>query len=347
MNWYLENGKESDVVNYSQVELKRNVENYPFSHKMTSEQRKKLLETVKYITPSLGYHLQYFAMKDMDEITIRALAEKKLIPYGFGKNEDTAILMNDEENICILIGGEEHIIIQVFVPGLDLQNAMYLATEIDEKMQQQLKFSYNEKYGYLTANPMSCGTGVKAYTIVHLPALTISHNLSKMIAMIQNLGMIVTNEYGEDIQENTAVYKITNHQTIGLTEEAIIKNIENITKRVIEQERVARKYLGKHAIELADKVYRSYGILVNAKKLTYKETEQLLSDVKLGTDLGIIVELNDAKVKKMLFYAKEANLLKREGKVYNAEEIEIKRAEVMKQIARRKLKMKGVNEYGI
>ena len=49
----------------------------------------------------------------------------------------------------------------------------------------------------------------------------------------------------------------------------------------------------------------------------------------------------------MLFYAKEANLLKREGKVYTTEEIEIKRAEVMKQIARRKLKMKGVNEYGI
>ncbi len=337
MNWYLENGKESDVVNYSKVELKRNVEGYPFSHKMTEEQRKKFLESVKYITPSLGFHLQYFSMKDIDDITKRVLIEKNLIPYYFARRkEDTAILINDEENICVLVGGEEHLIIQVFVPGLDLQNAMYLAKEIDEKIQQQLNFSYHEKYGYLTANPMSCGTGLRGYTVLHLPGLKISNNLSKMINIIQNFGMIVTNEYDEDIEGNENIYKITNHQTMGITEETIIKNIENITKRVIEQERIARKYLGKNEVQLADKVYRSYGILINAKKLSYKEVEQLLSDVKLGTDLGIILELNDTKVKKMLLYAKEANLLKKEGKVYNREEIEIKRAELMKQIARRK-----------
>ena len=109
--------------------------------------------------------------------------------------------------------------------------------------------------------------------------------------------------------------------------------MENITKKVIEQERNIRKYLGKNEIELEDKVYRSFGILTNAKKLTVKETEELLSDVKLGTDLGIISELNDVKVKKMMLYTKDANLLKRIGKLSNQLETDIKRAEIIKQIA--------------
>lgn len=45
-------------------------------------------------------------------------------------------------------------------------------------------------------------------------------------------------------------------------------------------------------------MYRSFGILTNARILSSDECRGLISDVKLGTDLGIINELNDQKVKK-------------------------------------------------
>ncbi len=334
MNWYLENGKESDVVIYSKVELARNLKKYPFSKKMTLQQRNSLLENMKYITPSLGYGLKYFSLQDMDDVTKISLVERKLLTYDIARQkEPLSIIMNDDENICIIVGGENHINIQVFQAGLDLSNIMNLAIEIDEKLDSQLLFSCNEKYGYLTASPMNCGTGLKASTIVHLPALKATNNLGKIMNIIHNFGMIVTNEYDEDIEGKENIYKISNHQTIGITEQDIIKSVENITKKVIEQERNIRKYLGKNEIELEDKVYRSFGILTNAKKLTVKETEELLSDVKLGTDLGIISELNDVKVKKMMLYTKDANLLKRIGKLSNQLETDIKRAEIIKQIA--------------
>ena len=47
-------------------------------------------------------------------------------------------------------------------------------------------------------------------------------------------------------------------------------------------------FYGAIAPFLEDKVYRSFGILTNARKLTSEETDNLLSDIKLGTDLGII-----------------------------------------------------------
>ena len=58
----------------------------------------------------------------------------------------------------------------------------------------------------------------------------------------------------------------------------------------------------------------------------------MLSEVKLGTDLGIIQELTDLKVKKLELYTKPANLQKYLGKQIDSYERDIKRAEVIKQI---------------
>ena len=105
-----------------------------------------------------------------------------------------------------------------------------------------------------------------------------------------------------------------------------------ITDKIIEQERAARKFLSKNTLDLEDKVYRSFGILSYATKLTTEECKKLLSDIKLGTDLGIISELDDTKVKKLYLYTKPGNLQKYIGKQVDGYTRELKRAEVIKQI---------------
>ena len=49
-----------------------------------------------------------------------------------------------------MIGGEDHLKIQVFSSGLELENALNLAIEIEEKIGEILGYSINKKYGYLT-----------------------------------------------------------------------------------------------------------------------------------------------------------------------------------------------------
>ena len=44
MNWYLQNGKDSDVVISSRIRLARNLEEYPFPTKFSKEQAKEILE---------------------------------------------------------------------------------------------------------------------------------------------------------------------------------------------------------------------------------------------------------------------------------------------------------------
>lgn len=334
MNWYLETGKDSDIIISSRIRLARNIKDFPFKIKMSKEDKNKLLEKIKFVTPSIGYGLKFLYLKDIDDITKMTLVEKHIISpeIAISKEQDGAILINDEENICIMINEEDHIRLQVFTSGLDLQNTLNLAIEIEQKLDELLKFSANEKYGYLTACPTNVGTALRASVMVHLPALKMTGNLSKLLHIVNSFGMTIRGAYGEESKAKSDIYQISNNQTLGITEKEIVTNLENITKKVMEQEQLARKYLAKNTDDLEDKVYRSFGILTNARKLTSEECDNLLSDVKLGTDLGIIEQLDDNKVKELMLYTKPANLQKRVGKLLDANERDKARTEIIKQI---------------
>lgn len=336
MNWYLESGKDSDVIVSSRIRLARNIKEFPFKLKMTKEDKEKLIEKVKFISPSIGYGLKFFHLKDIDDITKMALVEKHIISpeIALNKEQEEAILINKEENICIMLNEEDHIRLQVFTSGLDLQNTLNLAIELDEKLDELLGFSYKKEYGYLTACPTNVGTGLRASVMVHLPALRITGNLSKVLHIVNNFGMTIRGSYGEESRAKSDIYQISNNQTLGMTETEIVANLENITKKVVEQERLARKYLTKNSDELEDKVYRSYGVLTNARKLSSEECDSLLSDVKLGTDLGIISELNDKKVKELILDTKPASLQKRVGKLLEAKERDKQRAQTVRDIVK-------------
>lgn len=334
LNWYLENGKESDVVVSTRIRLARNLKDYYFESKLSQEQKQEMLDKIKEIVPSLGYGLKFFLLKDMDDITKMSLVEKHLISPDFAvkDGDEKAILINDEENICIMIHEEDHLRIQVFNPGFDLESALNLAIEIDEKIGRLLGYACDEKYGFLTAYPTNVGTGMRASSMVHLPALSKTGNITKVLDVINNFGMNIRGVYGEGSKVQGDLYQISNKQSLGISEKEIIKNLNVITEKIMEQERLARKILGKNTVELEDSVYRSYGILTNCKKIGSSECRELLSDVKLGTDLGIIRELTDLKVNELELYTKPANLQKKLGKKLDAYERDIKRAEVIKQI---------------
>ena len=144
--------------------------------------------------------------------------------------------------------------------------------------------------------------------------------------------MSVRGLYGEGSKVEGDFYQIANNQTLGVTEKEITKNLKLISQKVIEQERLARKYLTKKGIDLEDKLYRDFGVLSNAKKISEEEARELISNVKLGTDLGIISELNDLKVAKLMLETKPASIQKRVGKKLSVYEQDIERANIIKQI---------------
>lgn len=337
MNWYLQSGNDSDVARSTRIRFARNLQGFRFN--LQKEEIEQLENRVKDNLYAIGYGLKFFKLKDMDDITKMSLVEKNLVSPEFilNRNETGSILINDDENICVMIGEEDHLRVQVFSSGLDLENTLNLAIELDEKLDEVLRYSKNKKYGYLTSCPSNVGTGLRASVMVHLPALAKTRNTGKVLDAISNFGMNIRGVYGENSESTGNMFQISNKQSLGVTEKEIIQNLQVIVEKIIKQEREARKILAKDSIEFEDIIYRSYGILINCKKISSEETRQLLSNIKLGVDLGILPELTDNKVQKIYLYSKPANLQKYLGEQYETVERDIKRAEVIKEIINEKV----------
>ena len=323
----------------SRIRLARNIKGIPFTTKCKPEDLEKVINIMNNEVNSLGYGLKLFRMDKIDNVTKLSLIEKHLIsPEFVAKTENSitqnlkAILLNDDENICIMVNKEDHLRIQVFSAGLDLENLKNLIVEIDEKIDEACHYSCDRKYGYLTTCPTNVGTGMKVSVMVHLPALTITGYINKVLQIVNSFGMNIRGLYGEGTQSLGNIYQISNNQSLGLTEDEIVKNLNIITSKIIEQERLARKNLTKEPLELEDRICRSYGILTNARKLTSEECLKLWSDVKLGMDLGIIEGLTDLKVNKIRINSQSGNLQKYLGNNLNAYERDIERPKIIKQI---------------
>lgn len=326
MNWYLQSGKDSDIVVSSKIKYFRNITGFKFNLK-NKEDIELLKNKLKENVYGIGYGLKFLELKDMDDITKKSLIEKGLITKKFvsRNNGQGAILINDEENICVLINDEDNLKLQLFSAGFDITNTLNLAIDVDERIGEILGYQTSTKYGYLTASPSNCGTALRASAIVQLPGLVKTGNINKITSAVNSLGMNIINIYGD-------IFKISNKQTLGITEKAIVRNLKIIIEKIVEQEREARKFLAKDSIEIEDIIYRSLGILENCRKITLEETRTLLSNIKLGTDLGILQEISDAKIRKLYLYTKPANLQKYLGEQYDKIEQDIKRAEVIKNI---------------
>lgn len=337
MNWYLQSNNNSDVAVSTRIRFARNLNSFKFNLN-EKEEIQQLEKVIKDNLYQIGYGLRFFKLKDMDDITKMSLVEKNLLSPNFvlKRNDTGSILINDEENICIMIGEEDHLRIQVFNCGLDLENTLNLAIELDEKIGETLGYAINKKYGYLTSCPTDLGTGLKASVMIHIPALSKTKNTRRVLNTVNNFGINIKGIYGENSEDSGDMYQLSNQQTLGITENEIVNNLKIIVEKVIEQERQARKLLVKDELDLEDMIYRSYGILANCRKISSDEVRDLLSNIKLGTDLGVLDDLTDLKVKKLYLYTKPASMQKYLGQQYEAIERDIKRAEIIQKILNEK-----------
>src|SRR5690606_33933612 len=113
--------------------------------------------------------------------------------------------------------------------------------------------------------------------------------------------------------------------------EEIITDLVSVTKQVIDREREAREFiLSRDRYRLEDRVYRAYGILAHARLITTHEAMQLLSDVRLGIDLGLINGLEPKLLQELLVALRPAHLHRIVGRALQAPERALHRAPLIR-----------------
>ncbi len=289
MIWYKEKN-DNDIIVSTRVRLARNLEKYPFPNTLNDEGKKKVTQELKNAILESGSTLaKSFSYKGMAELSAyekQVLSEKHLISVEMAKGDKGGALISEDENMSIMLLEEDHLRLQVILGGFRLKEAWELADKVDNVIEETANYAFSEEFGYLTACPTNTGTGMRASVMMHLPALTFTNNISRIISSASKLGLTVRGLYGEGSKAYGNLYQVSNQVTLGISEEEIISNLENIVEQIEKLEKNAREKLSGD--EFADKLWRAYGTLKFARSVSSSEAKALLSEVILGKNMGII-----------------------------------------------------------
>ncbi|MCK9217422.1 MAG: protein arginine kinase [Firmicutes bacterium] len=330
--WITEKGPLNEIVLSSRVRIARNLKNTPFPTYLNKEQSAeiiKMIENTFIDFPGIEYKFQN--MNEIEGQEKQILVEKHLISPELAKSNKGAAIIREDEFVSIMINEEDHIRIQTILPGLQINKAWHMADEIDNNLERNLDFAYDEKLGYLTCCPTNVGTGLRASTMVHLPALNLTGNIGKILQTVTKIGLTIRGLYGEGTEILGNLFQISNQVTLGPAEEEITDNTNGVTNQIVEKEREARNILlNTGRVHLEDKIWRSWGILKNAKIISSQESMNLLSDLRLGIDLNIIRGLSVSTLNEIMIEAQPANINKYANKELSPEDRDILRAQIIK-----------------
>lgn len=336
-SWMNQDGPESDIVLSSRIRLARNLKEVSFPTVFTSEEGKKVLKKVEdrmagqYLS-GLGT-LEMVKMNDLKPLEKEVLVEKHLISPLLAKESDQgACLISENEEVSIMINEEDHVRIQCLFPGLQLEEALDVASRIDDWIENELDYAFDEKIGYLTSCPTNVGTGLRASVMVHLPGLVLTRQIDRVISAINQLGLVVRGMYGEGSEALGNLFQISNQMTLGKSEEDIVEDLNSVVKQIIMQEKLARDALMQTSnIQLEDRFFRSLGLLSNARIIESKEAARCLSDVRLGIDLGYIPNITKHILNELMVVTQPGFLQRYAGGPLNPKERDIRRATLIRE----------------
>lgn len=333
MLWYENNS--SDTAVSTRIRLARNLKDIPFPHAMTAQMKKdtakKIADVILNGNSAAAKDFEFIELDTMDKIEKQFLAEQHLISPNMLEGSGHFVLINKEKTVSILLMEEDHIRLQVILPSLNLKKAWDLAGKVDDLIEENLEYAFDDEFGYLTSCPTNTGTGLRASVMLHLPALAMTNNLSRIIRSCGQLGIAVRGIYGEGTDVEGNLLQFSNQITMGSSEDDLIANLENIVGQIIKHESDAREYLAKNNYdELADKLWRSYGILKYARSISSKESKKLLSDVRLGQNMDII-DNKDVNTTALEVCTGAAGIMKIAGKNLTAAERDKARADYLRK----------------
>ena len=281
--WIME-AEEKPVEMSSRIRLARNVRDIPFPHMLKGGEMDEVTARLKTVLSGFG-EVDLNGMKFEDKAL---LVEKHLISPLFTKRGQLSYI-NGDESVSIMVNEEDHIRIQVMGADESLDELYERASELDDKLEAEINYAFDDKYGFLTACPTNVGTGLRASVMLHLPGLSLGSRIQRVASNLNRFGFTLRGIYGEGSVPLGHIYQLSNQLTLGRTEEDIISSLNELKMRIMEEENEMRSIMNDdHLLKAKDSIYRSYGTLKYAHTISLKEAANHLSNVKLGMDLNLL-----------------------------------------------------------
>ena len=332
--WYESTENVHDVVVSSRVRLARNLENYPFPAKCDHDTAARAAkEIIDALQKNYGEPLDVLSMNELHGDK-RVFVEDHIVSQEFiaPSDKERVLLADFGGNLAVMIHEEDHVRIQALYPGFALEKAYETASRADDALSKGVSVAFDETLGFLTACPTNLGTGLRASVMLHLPAMCAFGYIKTLSALMTKIGLTVRGTFGEGSEATACLYQISNQVTLGLSEQDAIEKLRGATMQIVEKERELRKkMMNESGNDVTDKLWRSFGTLSYARKLSTTEASHLISNVRLAAACGVIPECRSLNTTSLLFDILPAHITSRFPEAVTPEKRDEYRAKLIRE----------------
>lgn len=319
----------------SRIRLARNVKGiaFPLNPRGKDSQKRSMLPPAVDEILHGSFDYTVFKVSQLGDTPIKSLVERHLISPALVRNRNEgAAIVEKSEGLSVMINEEDHIREQCVESGFALEKAYERIDRIDDLLISRLPIAFDEKLGFLTACPTNLGTGMRASTMLFLPALRLADAIEDAVKAFTDCGLTIRGVYGEGSTAAGDTYQLSNTRSLGLTELEIIELISRATVTMCTAEAAARdKLMRERGSEIKDRIFRSFGTMNSAYSLSSDELTRLISDVKLGVILDILPLKHTAILDVISYTLSAASLTMKMGEPSPAER-DIARAKLLRKI---------------
>jgi protein arginine kinase len=330
-NAWLPGGSGAGIAISSRVRLARNLRDTLFPGWAGQEECQRVWDELheQIAACEAMQKAQTLSMGDLSSLDKQVLFERHLISREQAeRKEGSGVIIREDGALAVMVNEEDHLRLQCILPGLNIVRAWEEADRLDSQIEADTAYAFSPQLGYLTACPSNVGTGMRASVMLHVPGLVLMNEMGAVVKGMAKIGLAVRGLWGEGSEASGNMFQVSNQMTLGDAEEEIIKNLEHIVLEIIEHERNARwRVLESSEPLLRDRVGRAVGILSNAHVLTSKEALDLLSDLRLGSDMDLVPKEYEQVINDLLILTQPGHLQKLAGKRLKPHERDIVRAQ--------------------
>jgi len=333
--WFDGTGPAAEIVISSRIRLARNLAGFEFLSCLGKQRQQQVMQKLKAAITELDFGKETFFidMKKISPLEQDLLVERHLISLQHAKAKGPRGMVSaKDESFTAMINEEDHLRIQVFKTGLQLRECWEQINRFDDMIEEKVEYAFSPKFGYLTACPTNLGTGIRVSVMLHLPALKLTGEIEKFFNAARDTDLVVRGLFGEGTEATGDFFQLSNQITLGVTEADIVNEFsESIIPKIIEYETLARQsLLDTQPDALDDKIQRALGVLRSARLVSSQEALFLLSNIRLGVNLGRVDGISIATVNELFMLTQPAHLQLNSGNQLDADGRDAMRAQIIR-----------------
>lgn len=314
-------GPFSHIVLSSRIRLARNMHSVPFPNRLISEDMYAIRDAIERFARESAYrdHVNIIELKSIDNNEKRFLRERNIITYEMEVSDNSLVAVDNIDDFTILVNEEDHFRIQVIRPGLQLMETYKIADRVDTELNRFAAYAFSEELGYLATCTSNLGTGLRVSVLLHLPVLTIKNGLHDIIPEEKKKAVELKGTIGPSTKTLGSLYLLSNRISLGPSEVDIIETFDEVLGGILETEDNGRdEYFSESRLELEDRIWRSFGLLQFSRRISYIESMDHLSNIRLGIILAIIKNFDVKALNDLMVNIQWAHLQRHYGLLFKS-----------------------------